>query len=74
MNQLAILLNFSRQDLVDRYANSLLGVLWAFLFPLVNILVFVLVFSKIMGAAISQSHTISYGGPGIYRRDLPPWT
>ncbi len=47
-----LVIQFTRQDLVDRYAGSLLGGLWTFIQPLVNMLVFVLVFSSIMGARL----------------------
>ena len=50
----ALVLQFTRQDLVDRYAGSLLGGLWTFIQPLVNMLVFILVFSKIMGARLPE--------------------
>lgn len=45
----SLLMSFVKQDLVDRYAGSLLGGLWAFVLPLVNILIFTLIFSKVMG-------------------------
>lgn len=50
---IALLLNFVRQDLVDRYAGSVLGRAWAFVLPLVQILIFIFVFSTIMGAKLS---------------------
>ena len=50
---IALLLNFVRQDLVDRYAGSVLGRAWAFVLPLVQILIFVFVFSTVMGAKLS---------------------
>jgi lipopolysaccharide transport system permease protein len=49
-----LLLHFARQDLLDRYASSILGGLWTFIFPLVNILIFIFVFSKIMGARLAS--------------------
>ena len=48
----AQLAHFTRQDLVDRYAGSALGALWTFVFPLVNICVFIFVFSAIMQARL----------------------
>jgi lipopolysaccharide transport system permease protein len=50
----ALILQFTRQDLVDRYAGSLLGGLWTFIQPLVNMLVFILVFSQLMGARLPE--------------------
>lgn len=42
----------TRQELIDRHKGSLLGKSWTLIAPLINILVFVLVFSKIMGARL----------------------
>ena len=51
--KLALIWNFTRQDLKDRYAGSILGTFWAFLGPLSNILMFTLIFSQIMGAKLA---------------------
>ncbi len=48
----SLIFHFTRQDLLDRYSGSVLGGLWTFILPLVNILIFTLVFSKIMGARL----------------------
>lgn len=50
--QKSLFINFIKQDLFDRYSGSILGGCWAFIMPLVNIMIFVLVFSKIMGARL----------------------
>lgn len=52
----AQLLHFTKQDLVDRYAGSALGAVWTLIFPLVNIFVFVFVFSGIMQARLPGDH------------------
>lgn len=44
-----LILNFTRQDLIDRHSASMLGAAWTFILPLINILIFTLVFSNIMG-------------------------
>lgn len=51
---IALLLNFVRQDLVDRYSGSLLGRGWAFMMPLIQILIFVFIFSQVMGAKLES--------------------
>ncbi|WP_404471169.1 ABC transporter permease [Vreelandella venusta] len=51
---LALLYHLTRQDLVDRYAGSILGAAWTFIMPLVNILIFTLVFSRIMGMRLGE--------------------
>lgn len=50
----SLILNFARQDLKDRYAGSVLGGLWSFIMPLINILIFALVFSNVMGARLES--------------------
>src|SRR5690606_9780429 len=57
----ALLLHFVRQDLVDRHAASALGALWTLLIPLANILIFTLVFSRIMGARLEMLGMESLG-------------
>lgn len=49
---LPLILHLTRQDLIERHTGSLLGGAWTFVSPLINILVFVLVFSSIMGAKL----------------------
>jgi len=49
---LTLLANFAKQDLVDRYAGSLLGAGWTLIWPLVNILIFTLIFSGLMSARL----------------------
>ena len=51
---ISLLLTFTRQDLVDRYSSSLLGGVWTLINPLVQILIYTLIFSKIMGARLSD--------------------
>ena len=59
-----LLLHFVRKDLIDRHAASALGALWTLLLPLSNILIFTLVFSRIMGARLEtmgMEYLGSYG-------------
>ena len=58
---LSLLLHFVRQDLVDRHAGSALGWLWTLIVPLANILIFTLVFSRIMGARLEMLGMESLG-------------
>lgn len=51
-NQLPLLWHLAREELVDRHKGSVIGKAWTLIAPLINILVFVLVFSKIMGARL----------------------
>ena len=56
-----LLMHFVRQDLVDRHAGSALGAIWTLLLPLANILIFTLVFSRIMGARLEMLGLESLG-------------
>ncbi|MBK1692011.1 ABC transporter permease [Ectothiorhodospira mobilis] len=70
---LPLLLQFTREDFIDRYAGSVLGGLWAFIHPLVMIFIFVVVFANVMAARLPglESSTYSYG---IYLvSGLLPW-
>jgi lipopolysaccharide transport system permease protein len=68
----SLLLELTRRDFTERYAGSALGAIWAFLWPLVNIGIYVVIFSKVMGAKLpGQSITYSYS---IYLvAGLVPW-
>lgn len=47
-----LIIKFVKQELVYRYSGSLLGAIWSIIFPLINIMIFILVFSKLIGAKI----------------------
>lgn len=49
---LPLVMLLTRQELIDRHKGSLLGRTWTIIAPLINILVFVLIFSTIMGAKL----------------------
>ncbi|WP_295406219.1 ABC transporter permease [uncultured Thiocystis sp.] len=49
---LLLLLDFTRQDFVDRYSGSALGALWAWIHPLVMIFIFTVIFANVMGARL----------------------
>lgn len=52
LDSLPLVRQLAKQELVDRHKGSLLGTAWTLIGPLVTILVFVLVFSRIMGARL----------------------
>lgn len=60
-----LLLHFVRKDLIDKHAASALGALWTLLLPLSNILIFTLVFSRIMGMRL-ESMGMEYLGSYSY--------
>lgn len=52
LDSLPLVAQLAKQELVDRHKGSVLGRAWTFIGPLITILVFVLVFSRIMGARL----------------------
>ena len=68
---LSLILHFVRQDLVDKHAASVMGSLWTVLLPLANILIFTLVFSKLMGARL-EAMGMEYLGAYSYSVYLIP--
>jgi len=47
-----LLIALTKRDFVDRYSGSIFGVGWAFISPLVNILIYTLIFSQVMNARL----------------------
>ena len=61
-SRITFILEMTRRDFVQRFAGSILGSLWAFIFPLVNLLVYMVVFGKIIGAKLpGASDLYAYG-------------
>ncbi len=70
--RLPLLLDFTRQDFVDRYSGSALGALWAFIHPLVMIFIFTVIFAKVMGARLPGVQS-EYSYPVYLVSGLLPW-
>lgn len=68
-----LLWELARRDLWERYSGSSLGALWSIIYPLVTIIIYLVIFSGIMGAKLPGSSNIySYG---IYLvAGVVPWT
>ncbi len=68
-----LLLEFAKRDYTERYAGSSLGIGWAFIYPLIQVFIYVVIFAKIMGAKLPGMSDIY--GYGIYLvAGLIPWT
>ncbi len=67
-----LILELTKRDFTERFAGSTLGGLWALIWPLVNLMVYMIIFSKIMGARLpGQSNVYAYG---VYLTSgLLPW-
>lgn len=51
-----------RQDLQERFAGSALGAAWVFIWPLVQLFIYIVIFGKLMGARLGMDHrAFSYG-------------
>ena len=69
---ISLLLELTKRDFTEKYSGSILGVLWAFIGPLVNIFIYVVIFSQIMGARLPGiSSTFSYGS--YLAAGIVPW-
>lgn len=69
-------LHFMRQELTHKYAQTLLGGLWSVIYPLIYIAIFILVFSKIMGAKLSIDGLLDtqYGYSIYLIAGMLPWS
>ncbi|MDY6908823.1 MAG: ABC transporter permease [Thermodesulfobacteriota bacterium] len=70
---ISLILELTKRDFVERFAGSSLGAAWAFIWPLVNLVIYIVIFSQIMGARLpGHSNVYSYG---VYlTAGLIPWT
>lgn len=69
----SLILELTKRDFIERYSGSSLGFAWSFIYPLVNILIYMIIFGSLMGARLPG--TSSIWGYGIYLiSGLVPWT
>ena len=54
-----LIINLTLQDFRDRYAGSIFGVVWALISPVVMIVVYLIVFTEIMGSKLAGSSNLS---------------
>jgi lipopolysaccharide transport system permease protein len=71
--QINLILDFTRQDFIDRYAGSALGIVWALIHPLVMIFIFTVIFAQIMAAKLPGSVGEQYSYPIYLVSGLLPW-
>jgi lipopolysaccharide transport system permease protein len=69
---LSFVLELTKRDYIERYAGSVLGSIWAFIWPLVPLFIYIVVFGKFMGGRLpGDSSVFSYS---IYvSAGLIPW-
>ncbi len=69
----AFIIEMVRRDFSERFAGSVLGALWVFIWPLVNLFVYLVIFGKLMGARLPGTSALN--AYGIYLAcGLIPWS
>lgn len=59
---LSLVFSLCHQDLQERFAGSMLGSLWVFIWPLVQLFIYIIIFGKLMGARLGiVSQEYAYG-------------
>lgn len=61
-NHLRFACTLFRQDMGERFAGSVLGALWIFIWPLVQLFIYIVIFGKLMGGRFpGNAQVYSYG-------------
>ena len=69
----SLIIELAKRDFTERYSGSALGFIWSFIYPLINILIYMIIFGNLMGARLPG--TSSIWAYGIYLiSGLVPWT
>ncbi|MBN1932759.1 MAG: ABC transporter permease [Desulfobacterales bacterium] len=69
----SFIIEITKRDFAERFAGSVLGSLWAIIWPVVNLFIYIVIFGKIMGARLPGTSEIN--AYGIYlAAGLIPWT
>ncbi len=69
----ALIWELTKRDFSERFAGSILGSLWALIWPIVNLFIYIVIFGKIMGARLPGRNSMH--AFGIYlAAGLIPWT
>jgi lipopolysaccharide transport system permease protein len=63
----------TRRDFSERFAGSILGSLWALILPLVSLMIYIIIFGKLMGGRLPGSSNI-YAYSIYVTVGLVPWT
>lgn len=59
MLSISFIVELTKRDFAERFAGSSLGSAWAFIWPLVNLFIYIVIFGKFMGARLP-------GAAGVY--------
>lgn len=69
---LRLIIELAKRDITEKYSGSALGSTWNFIHPLVEILIYTLIFSNIMGAQLPNSSS-TYGYTVYLVSGIMPW-
>lgn len=62
MLSFSFVLELTKRDFAERFAGSSLGSLWAFIWPLVNLFIYIVIFGQLMGARLPGASSVyAYG-------------
>ena len=68
----SLIIELAKRDFIEKYSGSALGFGWSFIYPLINILIYMIVFGSLMGARLPGMTSV--WGYGIYLiAGLVPW-
>jgi lipopolysaccharide transport system permease protein len=69
----SLIIELTKRDFIERFSGSALGFIWTFIYPLINILIYMIIFGNLMGARLPGMSSV--WGYGIYLiAGLIPWT
>jgi lipopolysaccharide transport system permease protein len=69
----SLIIELAKRDFIERYSGSALGFIWSFIYPVINILIYMVIFGSLMGARLPGMTSV--WGYGIYLiAGLVPWT
>lgn len=63
----------TKRDFSERFAGSILGAIWAFIWPLVNLFIYIVIFGQFMGGRLPGSSDV-YAYSIYLSVGLIPWT
>ncbi len=72
MFSFSLILELTKRDFTERFAGSSLGSVWAFIWPLVNLFIYIIIFGKFMGGRLPGSSDV-YAYSIYISSGLIPW-
>ena len=73
MVNLSLIIELTKRDFTERFAGSILGFWWSFIWPLVNLFIYIVIFGQLMGGRLPGSSNI-YAYIVYLSAGLIPWT